>query len=67
MKTTINLPNSKINALLKATGKHTKTAAVEEAVNTYLQSKRIEDILSLAGKGEDFMTAKELKKMREQE
>lgn len=65
MKTTINIPDEKISALLVATGKGTKTEAVNEAVSEYLHRRRVSQLLSLAGKCDDFMSPEAFRKMRD--
>ena len=50
MRTTINVKDELIDALLKRTQSRTKTQAIETAIREYLDRKAIEDLISLSGK-----------------
>jgi hypothetical protein len=50
MRTTINVSNDLINALIERTKARTKTQAIETAIREYLGKKAIEDLISLSGK-----------------
>ena len=50
MRTTINVSDELINALLERTKSRTKTQAIETAIREYLDKKAIEDLISLSGK-----------------
>ena len=50
MRTTINVNNELINALLERTKARTKTQAIEMAIIDYLGHKAVEDIIDLSGK-----------------
>ena len=49
MRTTININDDLMNALLKSTKSPTKTQAIETAIKAYLDKKAIEDLISLSG------------------
>jgi Arc/MetJ family transcription regulator len=50
MRTTINIKNDLMEALLAHTKAKTKTKAVELSIREYIEKKSIEDIISLSGK-----------------
>jgi hypothetical protein len=50
MRTTINVSDELMNALLKRTKSRTKTQAIEMAIREYLDKKAVEDLISLSGK-----------------
>jgi len=50
MRTTINVSNELMNALIERTKAHTKTQAIETAIREFLGKKAIEDLISLSGK-----------------
>lgn len=50
MRTTINIQDGLMEALLTHTKAKTKTKAVELSIREYLEKKYIEDIVSLSGK-----------------
>lgn len=50
MKTTINIQDDLMEALLSHTKARTKTKAVELSIREYLERKSIEDIIALSGK-----------------
>ena len=50
MRTTINVSDELMNALLKSTKSRTKTQAIETAIREYLDKKAIEDLILLSGK-----------------
>ena len=50
MRTTINVSDELINALLERTKARTKTQAIERAIREYLGQKAIEDLIALSGK-----------------
>jgi len=49
MRTTLNIKEDMMNALLKRTKSKTKTKAVEVAIKEYLEKKSIEDLIALSG------------------
>jgi hypothetical protein len=49
MRTTLNIREDMLNALLKRTKSKTKTKAVEVAIEEYLEKKSIEDLIALSG------------------
>ena len=50
MRTTVNVSDELMNALLERTKSRTKTQAIETAIREYLDKKAIEDLISLSGK-----------------
>ena len=50
MRTTINIQDDLMDALLLHTKAKTKTKAVELAIKAYIETKSIEDLISLSGK-----------------
>ena len=50
MRTTINIQDDLMNALLTRTKAKTKTKAIELAIKDYIEKKSIEDLISLSGK-----------------
>ena len=50
MRTTVNVSDELMNALLKRTKSRTKTQAIETAIREYLDRKAVEDLISLSGK-----------------
>jgi len=49
MRTTLNIKDDMMDALLKRTKSKSKTKAVEVAIKDYLEKKSIEDLISLSG------------------
>ena len=49
MRTTLNIKDDVMDALLKRTKSKTKTKAVEVAIRDYLEKKSIEDLIALSG------------------
>ena len=66
MKTTLNIPDKRMKALLKATKAKTKTEAINTAIEDYIYQENVKKAMALAGTG-GFMTREELSKMREME
>ena len=64
MKTTVEIPDSSLETLLERTGAKTKKKAINIAVDDYLRRADVEELLSLQGTAEDFMTLEELDAMR---
>jgi Arc/MetJ family transcription regulator len=50
MRTTINIKDDLMQALLSHTKAKTKTKAVELSIREYIEKKSIEDIISLSGR-----------------
>lgn len=50
MRTTINIKNDLMEALLAFTKAKTKTKAVEISIREYIERKSIEDLIALSGK-----------------
>ena len=66
MKTTLNIPDKRMKALLKATKAKTKTEAINTAIEDYIYHENVKKVMALAGTG-GFMTREELSEMREME
>ncbi len=49
MRTTINVKDDLMNALLKKTMASSKTKAIELAIREYLDKQAIEDLIALSG------------------
>ena len=49
MRTTLDIKDDVMDALLKRTKSKTKTKAVEVAIREYLEKKSIEDLIALSG------------------
>ncbi|MFH1932207.1 MAG: type II toxin-antitoxin system VapB family antitoxin [Pseudomonadota bacterium] len=50
MRTTINIQDVLMDALLSRTKAKTKTKAIELGIKDYIEKKSIEDLISLSGK-----------------
>jgi Arc/MetJ family transcription regulator len=50
MRTTINIKDDLMDALLASTKAKTKTKAVELSIREYIEKKSVEDLISLSGK-----------------
>ena len=66
MKTTLNIPDERMKALLKATKAKTKTEAINKAIEDYIYQENVKKVMELAGTG-GFMSREELSEMREME
>jgi len=66
MKTTLNIPDERMKALLKATKAKTKTEAINKAIEDYIYQENVKKVMALAGTG-GFMTGEELSEMRAME
>jgi hypothetical protein len=64
MKTTLNIPDSRIEALLKATKAKTKTEAINKAIEEFIYQENVKALLALEGSSADFMSQDELQEMR---
>ena len=67
MRTLIDIRDDLIMDLLKETKAKTKKAAIITAIETYLNLKRREKLISLAGSYDFGYTLEELEKMRADE
>lgn len=65
MKTTLNIPDERMAALLEATEAKTRTEAVNKAIEDYIHRENVKKVLALEGSIDDFMTHRELSEMRE--
>ena len=50
MRTTINIQDDFMNALLASTNPKNKTKAIELAIRDYLERKSVEELIPLSGK-----------------
>ena len=66
MKTTLNIPNERMIALLEATQASTRTEAINLAIEAYIHRENVRKLMSLTGTG-GFLPPEELFKMRESE
>lgn len=66
MKTTLNIPDKRMNTLLELTNARTKTEAINKAIEEYIRQEKVKALLALEGTG-GFMTREELLEMREME
>lgn len=66
MKTTLNIPDKRINTLLELTNARTKTGAINKAIEEYIRQEKVKALLALEGTG-GFMTREDLMEMREME
>lgn len=66
MKTTLNIPDDRMTALLEATSAKTRTEAINKAIDDYIHRENVKKVMALAGTG-GFMSREELMKMRELE
>ncbi len=65
MRTLIDIKDNLIKDLLRETQAKTKKAAITTAIETYLDMKRRERLVELAGNFEFGYTLEDLEKMRE--
>jgi metal-responsive CopG/Arc/MetJ family transcriptional regulator len=49
MRTTINVKDELLDALIQRTQIRSKTKAIEQAIREYLERKAIEDLIALSG------------------
>ena len=66
MKTMIDIPEEDLRELLRRTRARTKREAVLTAIEEYNRRSRMQELTSHLGKFEEFMTQKDLRKMREE-
>lgn len=50
MRTTVNIQDGLMDALLSRTKAGTKTRAIEIAIKEYIENRSIDDLISLSGK-----------------
>jgi Bacterial antitoxin of type II TA system, VapB len=65
MKTTVDIPDDALHALMSFTGADTKRAAIVQAVNDFNQRQRMAKLTKYAGTFKDFMAQDDLSRMRE--
>ncbi|MCC5790794.1 MAG: type II toxin-antitoxin system VapB family antitoxin [Opitutales bacterium] len=64
MKTTLDIPEKRLQSLMKSGKFSSKKEAVNTAIEAYLRNKRKEALLQAAGTEEDFMSCHDLGKLR---
>lgn len=65
MKTTLNIPDDSMSALLEATHAKTRTEAVNRAIEDYIHRENLKKVMALEGTIDDFMTHEKLIEMRQ--
>ena len=65
LKTTLNIPDERMAALLEATKARTRTEAINQAIEDYIRRQNVKKVMALAGTIDDFMAHEELTEMRE--
>ncbi len=65
MKTTLNIPDDRMDALLKVSEAKTRTEAVNRAIEDFIRRENTRKIAALAGSVDDFMTQEDLMQVRE--
>mgnify|MGYP005862292683 CR=1 FL=1 len=66
MKTSLNIPDDRMDALLEATAAKTRTEAVNRAIEAFIHQENVKRVMALAGTG-GFISREELIKERELE
>ena len=66
MKTTLNIPDERMEALLKATHAKTRTEAINQAIEEYIYQENVKKVMELAGTG-GYISREELQAMRNME
>jgi predicted transcriptional regulator len=66
MKTTLNIPDERMTALLEATEAKTRTEAINKAIEDYIHRENVKKVMALAGTG-GFISREELIELRELE
>ena len=66
MKTTIDIPDHELDAVMRNTGATTKRQAVVTAIAEFNRRKKMQDLIDQFGTFEKFMTQDDLRRMREQ-
>jgi metal-responsive CopG/Arc/MetJ family transcriptional regulator len=64
MKTTLNIPDERMAALLEATHAKTRTEAINTAIKDYIRRENLKKVMALAGTIEDFISHEELAETR---
>jgi len=65
MKTTLNIPDSRLDSLLEATNAKTRTEAVNMAIEEFIRHKKLKALMALAGTVDDFLSHEELELARD--
>jgi len=66
MKTTIDIPDEELEAVMRNTGAATKREAVVTAISEFNRRKEIQELIAQFGTFESFMTQEDLRRMREE-
>ena len=64
MKTTLDIPEERLDDLMSSGNFSSKKEAVNTAIEAYLQQRRIARLLAAAGTSEDFMSGEDLEDFR---
>lgn len=65
MKTTIDIPENILKEVIFYSKAKTQRAAILTAMEEYIQHRKMQNIANRLGQFENFITQKDLKKMRE--
>ncbi len=66
MKTTVEIPDTEIEDLMRFTGATTKRQAIVTAIADYNRRRRMAALVEHAGKADALITPEELRKLRRQ-
>ena len=66
MKTTIDIPDEELEAVMRHTGAATKRAAVVTAIGEFNRRKEMQELIAQFGTFENFMTQEQLRRLREE-
>lgn len=66
MKTTIDIPDEALAAVMRHTGAATKREAVVTAIAEFNRRKEMQELIAQFGTFENFMTQEDLRRMREE-
>ena len=66
MKTTIDIPDEALEAVMRNTGAATKREAVVTAIAEFNRRKEMQELIAQFGTFENFMTQEDLRRMREE-
>ena len=61
MRATVTIEKDVLDALVKATGARSKSAAVREIIDEYMRKRKVQKILALKGKLSFELTADEIR------
>ena len=66
MKTTIDIPDEELEAVMRHTGAATKREAVVTAIGEFNRRKEMQELIAQFGTFENFMTQEQLRRLREE-